>query len=101
MRRMTRSRASQHSSKNGYPPGIGRNSAIPQAAQSERNPLLPQQFRYRLPGLVVERVGDLDGPSDRAHVLLAPVDPEELVDRREQVSHGDDAVGDVRSAFVA
>ena len=41
-------------------------------------PLLPQQFRHRLAGLVVERVGDRDGPSDRAHDSLRQSIPRSL-----------------------
>src|SRR5262249_24035139 len=52
--------------------------------------VLREQFLHRSP-----LVHELDGPAERAHVFLARVDLERLVERAEQVGHGDSVVLDV------
>src|SRR5439155_23809272 len=66
-----------------------------------RDTLSLNQFFQRSPRGVIEPVGDIDGPGDRRHVGLGPVDSHRLVNRRIEISDGHRSVRHIGSIFVA
>ena len=61
---------------------------------------LAQKFLHRFARAVVQRIDNLDGAADGAHVLFVVIDTERLVDGGVEVAHGDHAFGHVVAALV-
>src|SRR5260370_22478760 len=62
---------------------------------------LAKQLLDRFAGAILKGIGDLNRPSDGAHVFLSPVNTQRLVDRRVKVTHGHHAIGNVVALLVA
>src|SRR5882724_5574353 len=67
---------------------------------SKTVPSALNQFLQRFGCAVIERIGDFDGPSRGAHVLLFPVDAECFIDGGIDIAHADGAAYRIEAALI-
>src|SRR5258708_1857498 len=85
-------------------PAIALPAARPKACRLEYSITcmeeLSKQLLDRRPGFVMKGIGNLQGPSDRVHVFLVPVNPQGFVDGGENISQANLLLNRISSPLV-